>query len=468
MSKYIKSKYLQYIECTQDIFFVYHSLFNRHKIVNKYSIAFLSLFDEPFDISELSNLPESFHALFDEMKYCYFIIKTDEKERDLLKAKFNLSQYKDLSKLPLETLGLTVTKECNFACKYCMSNHLLDLSKNFGSNSNMRFDIAKKSIDFYVDILKKKNQKKLSIYFNGGEPLLRFNFIKKVINYCTEHYSNKFEIKYSISTNGSLLTDEIARFFKVNNVDIITMSLDGPKSTNDLIRLYRSGKSAYNDIIKAIKTIQKHSNRKKGIYTTLCNENFFLLNEQFLDLCKDELSLKNIHIEPDLVNLLDINPEEICNKIFNLYNYGKSINIIISCSLFRPFQNIFNDMLKMERIGWCAAATGHSIDILPSGQVSRCCYSTKNFGNFSQIAHIINSTEWEKFIIDHSYGNIKRCKGCEIEGACLGGCFLTEESDAFNDKDQLLYHRCELFKYMTKKLIIDWVHKRFQTRNKDC
>ena len=90
-----------------------------------------------------------------------------------------------------------------------MMNRINDNNKidnNKGNNiNNMDFKTAKNSIDF---ILKKDNN--LKIQFTGGEPLLNFKLIEKIINYCDSNYPDKNlqkrpKNKYCYLNSGDLL-----------------------------------------------------------------------------------------------------------------------------------------------------------------------------------------------------------------------------------------------------------------------
>ena len=67
-------------------------------------------------------------------------------------------------------------------------------------------EIAKKS----VDLLLKKKMSFYEIKFFGGEPLLEFDLVKDIISYALSKSNN---IKFMLTTNGSLLDEEKIKFF---------------------------------------------------------------------------------------------------------------------------------------------------------------------------------------------------------------------------------------------------------------
>lgn len=82
--------------------------------------------------------------------------------------------------------------------------------------------------------------------FYGGEPLLNFNLIDKIVN-SLENKNIKPQKRaiYTITTNGSLLTEEIIQFFDRRRF-LVTLSFDG------LAQEITRGKAGNRNIIKAI------------------------------------------------------------------------------------------------------------------------------------------------------------------------------------------------------------------------
>lgn len=85
-------------------------------------------------------------------------------------------------------------------------------------------------LDFFQYAL----QKKSFITFYGGEPLLTFDTIRRTVDYIKNHKTlNAKKLRYSISTNGTLLTEEILHFLNTNKFRVY-LSQDG--TAQDLTR----------------------------------------------------------------------------------------------------------------------------------------------------------------------------------------------------------------------------------------
>ena len=148
----------------------------------------------------------------------------------------------------LEMITLEITERCNLRCDYCAYQNYNSKFRSYG-DADMPFEIAQKSIDYLISH-SKEIMDPISITFYGGEPLLRYDFIKKCISYCGEKAGNR-KCSYSLTSNLTLLTKEMANYFSENNVSIL-VSLDGDKKADEH-RVYANGDSSFE---KALNNLQ--------------------------------------------------------------------------------------------------------------------------------------------------------------------------------------------------------------------
>lgn len=149
--------------------------------------------------------------------------------------------YIAITNRSVQRLILQVTQHCNFSCRYC--HNIYSGSARFvNERSNMSWDIAKRSIDFLIG--HSQDSETVDIYFYGGEPLLNFALIKRAVEY-TEIRINTKKVIYHITTNGSLLTKEIALFLAKYRFKV-AISLDGAEERQDWARKFSNGDSTFN------------------------------------------------------------------------------------------------------------------------------------------------------------------------------------------------------------------------------
>lgn len=133
----------------------------------------------------------------------------------------------------------------------------------------MSFATAKAAIDFMYkrhlevkekekgdkDYEKDKNlvENSIGLAFYGGEPLLRFDFIKKCITYFEFLDWGDKKLKHHFTTNGSLLSDKIINYLIKHKIRPL-ISIDGPKSEHDKNRVFeKNGNGSFDTVISNFK-----------------------------------------------------------------------------------------------------------------------------------------------------------------------------------------------------------------------
>ena len=208
----IKSKNLHVIE-KDDTFYVFHKKFGNLTLMSRREYQLLNNLD-----LEIENKKEILN-IFSEN---YFINECDKEENENIELEINNRNDASDGRL-LIGLQLIVSNFCNFNCKYCFLNEEHKLRDNSEKNapSDMKLDVAKKAINFMIENIKKNGNKILSIEFFGGEPLMNWRLIKEVLDFYGNGEKSEIAIEYTITTNGSLITNEVIDYFEKYNVHTI-------------------------------------------------------------------------------------------------------------------------------------------------------------------------------------------------------------------------------------------------------
>lgn len=155
-------------------------------------------------------------------------------------------------------LQLEVTTGCNLRCKYCCFSECYEYTRSHGS-SLMTWETAKNAIDYYyknfAEVKKKNMLRNACVSFYGGEPLLNFKLIKQAVEYIKENYSC-YRTDYNITTNATLLTDEIGDFFAENSFAVL-ISLDGDEETHNRNRVFAAGGGSFETVIGNLRKFRK-------------------------------------------------------------------------------------------------------------------------------------------------------------------------------------------------------------------
>lgn len=333
----------------------------------------------------------------------------------------------------LRHMVLQVTKRCNFKCRYC-AYATSDFSRNH-ETVDMEWDCAKKAIDFLFS--HSMDAKVVMLSFYGGEPMLNFEVIKKSIEYAECIFKTK-QILYSMTCNGSLLTDEYIAFFEKHNVRI-TISLDGPEYIQNRNRkFYASGIGTYEVVSKNVMNIKEKHSEYFLKYITF---NPVLINEEDRNA-----------VEHYFVNFLKVPKEKITPKNANL----SGIDYIHPIS-FKQYSDERESSISFEnthrRIGEC--------DIIPSTYChgGPCIpgftkllintegkfYLCEKVNELNKIYELGNiDTGYNQQSIKKLYDIVKltenRCKNCwqmRLCNVCAVDCGASD-SNGFSDKQKMV------------------------------
>lgn len=135
-----------------------------------------------------------------------------------------------------------LSEACNLKCLHCYQENHIPISLSYTQ--------LIKILEQYKELLKKLKVKG-HINLTGGEPLCSPYFFKIL----EEFKKDKDLYSFSILTNGTLITDEIAKKISEYNPQYVQVSLEGGKKTNDYIR----GKHVYKKVATAVKYLKKYN-----------------------------------------------------------------------------------------------------------------------------------------------------------------------------------------------------------------
>lgn len=328
----------------------------------------------------------------------------------------------------MKMLILQVTQQCNFRCEYCTySGSYLNRSH---SSKKMSISTAAKGIDFIIK--HSKNNSKIAIGFYGGEPLLEFNFIKQCIEYAEKKSEGK-KLHFTMTTNASLLTDEITEFLYKHHV-FLTISLDGPQEIHDSHRkLALNNSGSFNNVINNIINLkQNYPDYVKNITFNVVIDSkndlssidkFFLYNEIVKDinitstLISDNYSKSNIKISEDYYLKYEY-------ELFRIFYYLIRKKNIKNCS--RIVMNSYSKMLQLSKNlkpqKILPEKTHHSGPCIPG--VNRLFLNTDGFfypcervsesSELMKIGHIDTGFDINKVrkLLNLGQVNDKSCKNC--------------------------------------------------------
>ncbi len=321
----------------------------------------------------------------------------------------------------VKALCLHVAHDCNLACCYCFAGE----GEYKGERSLMSYEVGKKALDFLVE--NSGNRINLEVDFFGGEPLMNFDTIKKLVAYGRSIEKEKRKnFRFTLTTNGVLLNKEVIDFLN-KEMDNVVLSIDGRKEINDTMRPCKNGKGSYDLILSKIKeTADSRKQQKYYVRGTFTHHN--------LDFDKDVLHLadegfKQISVEPvvadpkeDYAILREDLPEII-------KGYERLADELIKRKKEGNDFQFFHFMIDLEggpcvykRLSGCGSGTEY-LAVTPQGDLYPChqFVGQEEFllGNVEN--GITNSKIRDMFKNCSVYAK-EECADCFAKFYCSGGC----------------------------------------------
>lgn len=324
-------------------------------------------------------------------------------------------------KTVVKALCLHIAHDCNLACKYCFAEE----GEYHGRRALMSFEVGKKALDFLI--ANSGNRRNLEVDFFGGEPLMNWEVVKKLVEYgrSQEKIHNK-NFRFTITTNGVLLDDEIMEYCN-REMSNVVLSLDGRREVNDRMRPFRKGAGSYDLIVPKFQKFAESRNQTNYYVRGTFTRNNLDFSQDVLHFA--DLGFKQMSIEPVVAastELYAIQEEDI-PKILSEYD-KLAVEYINRKKEGRGF-NFFHFMIDLQqgpcvakRLSGCGSGTEY-LAVTPWGDLYPChqFVGQEKFllGNVEE--GITNTEIQDQFKLCNVYAK-EKCRDCFARFYCSGGC----------------------------------------------
>lgn len=319
-------------------------------------------------------------------------------------------------------VDMMLTMDCNHRCDYCFCHKKRD--------DYMPWEIARATVDFLLGQAPDPKHTREMLFF-GGEPLLAFYMICQIVEYA-QWIREKYELAlgFSMTTNGTLLTEEVCRFFQRHGIRYL-LSIDGDQETHDAHRRLQGGGSSYGLLFPERFRMAKSYQPWQGTRMT---------------------------VRPDTVPKLAHNVKHLFELGINQFLIGPATGMTWTADDFAAYEEQivelmgFDDEMKRQKAPFrmslleqdlgeplgkqlntwgCGAGKGR-MAVDPSGNIYGCA-KIIGIGNedllveqrFGHVLQGITHPERRARLADSTTEHRPRCAQCELRADCSGGCPAT-------------------------------------------
>ena len=319
----------------------------------------------------------------------------------------------------LKSLCLHIAHDCNLRCGYCFAG-----TGDFGGKrALMSRETAEKAIEFAIAGSQKRHNLEIDLF--GGEPLINPEVVRHVVSYARKREAETGKnIKLTLTTNGTLLNDEIVAFLNENRV-MLVLSLDGKKETHDAMRPFPNESGSYDAAVAGFKKVIASRGGKnyylRGTYTRY-DLNFA---EAVLDMAEigTEISVEPVvgTDEPYVLKEEDLpriyeEYEKLARSYLQRRHDGKPFDF------FHFNVALDNGPCVAKRLSGCGA--GHEYyAITPEGDIYPChqFVGREEYKMGTLAAGVERKDLVQKFRHTHVMTK-EACRQCWARFFCSGGC----------------------------------------------
>jgi len=334
---------------------------------------------------------------------------------------------------------------CNLDCKYCfyLEKEALYPQAPQAAKWAMPDDVLDSYIRQYIET---HDTPEVAFGWQGGEPtLLGVDYFRRVVE-LQKKYANGKQIQNAFQTNGILLNQEWAEFFKEHGF-LIGLSIDGPRELHDAYRVDKGGNPTFDRVMRGMETLKTHGVEFNTL-TTVHRGNadhplevYRFLKEsgsgymQFIPIVEriahetttDGLQL----ISPNFAGAAKVAPWSV-----QAAQYGNFL-----CAIFdewvrndvgRYYVQLFDVTLEMWTgmpSGLCVfnRTCGNAMVIEHSGDLYSCdhfVYPENRLGNImeSPLGSMVESEQQRRFGEAKESSLPRYCLDCDVRFACNGEC----------------------------------------------
>jgi uncharacterized protein len=404
-----------------------------------------------------------------ELKSRHFLEDDDSTVgRDLLALKVR-TKHQHLAQFTSLHI-FVVTLRCEHSCPYCQVSRQ--------SDDRLAFDMSWETAEKALELAFRSPARAFKIEIQGGEPLLNFELIRRVVEAAESRASAEGrDVTFVIATNLAVVTDEILHFCKGHRV-LISTSLDGPDDLHNANRP-RPGKDSYQRAVAGIeraRAVLGHDRVAALMTTTQASLSRVRdIVDEYRRLGFDRIFLRSLSPYGFAVKTKAIDKYRLAEWLrfykegldyiidLNLRgeNFVEQYAAVILTKMLTPFNPGYVDLMSPAGIGIQVMVYNYDGDVYGSDEARMLAEmndQTFRLGN-------VNTNTYEEIVfsdtlldsIEETYtGSVPMCSECAFEPYCGAEPVFhhTSQGDRIGRKPTSAFcmRNMEIFRYLIEKM----------------
>ncbi|RKY65687.1 MAG: hypothetical protein DRQ02_09905 [Candidatus Latescibacterota bacterium] len=332
-----------------------------------------------------------------------------EKERDELAV---LKMRNRVGRFNTDSFGLIImpTLQCNFRCVYCYESF---------PNISMKPEIEEGIVRWVRE--RTRFVKTFHVSWFGGEPLLRFDVIKRLGSEFKKIAEDRgCQYGMSITTNGYLLDEEKIKQLVPLDLQRVQVTLDGPPEVHDRRRPLANGRGTFNQILENLVALDRLAPQVHITLRVNFDKTNLMYVPQLLHILpqglRDRAGIYFRHVFSYHRNWSDMKCEKLANPSQNIAELQKK-------SIMSDFRHDPADSIG-PMAAYCYADYWNRFVVGPEGNLYKCTVAIEpgdRVGYITPHGKAHTTPLLEKWASVDPFED-EECRNCKWLPVCMGGC----------------------------------------------